>query len=134
MKTRRVEKIVNYYADVAKKRHSYPILLINQDVAEMENRIFNLLYCYTSYWFYDYSAIKIEFLADLWTALIKFLKIFAFTGHPNTLLWVLETYYLYSQKYLPVDVLTKKTIRGDMHKHMNPVFEHIASVINKQIE
>jgi hypothetical protein len=93
-----------------------------------------LLYCYASYSVYDPGDTgKLDFIADLWTVLVKFLRMFSLTAHPNTLLWILEIYHLFSHKHMPIEILNRKSIRGDMHKHMNPIFEHIGKIIAEEV-
>ena len=133
---KRVEKIVAYYGELAKKKQYGSPILLNQDISDMENRLFYLLYCLTSYCYLDYiesTNERKDFLTNLWTQLIRFVKIFNSAQHPNTLLWILEIYHIFSIKYLPKDVLGQKTIRSDMHKHMNPIFMLVAQIISKDL-
>lgn len=131
---RRMRKIIQYY-DVVQKTGSDSSL--NQKIADYESRLMFMLYCFGSYSRLNYiedSKLRRDFLLKLWTSLIQFLKMFRDPQHPSTSCWTLEVYYLFSNKYLPQDLMDIRVLRSELHYHLNGLLVQMSEVISKDFK
>lgn len=133
-KCRRMKKVNEHYEELKKLKK---FNVVDQKIAEVEARLLFILYSFTSYSHLDYiedSEKRRAYLYNLWTTLVTFLRMFKNPQHPNTSCWILEVYNLFSNKYLPQDLMNIRAIRSDLHYHLNGLLVQMSKVISKEFK
>lgn len=111
------------------KKNQY---ILHYDVANTESKIFFLVYAYISFCFIDISFLKKEYLLKLWANALAFTKMFANSRGPATHLWILEIFFMLTQKYNPKEILSDNKIRKELHQQVNNALATLAQICSKQ--
>eukprot|EP01016_Furgasonia_blochmanni_P038515 TRINITY_DN4669_c0_g1_i1.p1 TRINITY_DN4669_c0_g1~~TRINITY_DN4669_c0_g1_i1.p1 ORF type:complete len:646 (+),score=181.01 TRINITY_DN4669_c0_g1_i1:128-1939(+) len=80
----------------------------------------------------DKNMLRKEYLMNLWTAILRFVKIFSLSKNPNSVLWMLEVLFLASIRYNPKEIISDNKMKKEMHDLENALLINAASLAAKQ--